>query len=73
MFVSKLQDNDSFGLVIFTDTAHSLIPCTLKKNLDLDIVFKKIDSLSAGGGTTLSSGFHEGAKNLRNFLSQNVK
>ena len=35
MFLSKLRDDDSFGLVQFTDISKTLIQCDLKKNLEL--------------------------------------
>lgn len=73
MFVSKLRDDDAFGLVEFKEQSKTLIPCDLKKNLDLPTVFAIIDGLAAGGGTVLSTGFNEASRNLNTFFSKNAK
>jgi hypothetical protein len=42
MFISKLRPNDSFGLVLFNDNGTTLIPSTLKKNIDMESVLKTV-------------------------------
>ena len=73
MFLSKLRDDDSFGLVQFTDISKTLIQCDLKKNLELDTIFTIVDNLQSFGGTVLSTGFNEGSSNLLRFLEKNAK
>jgi hypothetical protein len=45
MFVSKLRLDDSFGLVIFNTTAQTILPCSLKKDIDLDILYHIVDTV----------------------------
>lgn len=40
MFVSKLRSNDSFGLVVFDNTADIIIEQTKVENLNLQKTFK---------------------------------
>lgn len=73
MFVSKLRPDDAFGLVVFDDKGETVIPCTLKKNLEVEAVFSLVDSIKTRGGTTLSSGFNEGVKNLQGHIDKCAK
>lgn len=70
MFVSKLRNDDSFGLVTFNNEAQTVIQCDRKDNLDLNSAFALVDQMKAGGGTTLAVGFEAAANNLRQYLSK---
>jgi Mg-chelatase subunit ChlD len=73
MFVSKLRPDDSFGLVVFDTKGSTMIPCTQKKDLEVETVFSMIDTIRTKGGTTLSSGFNEGLRNLKEYTDKCVK
>ena len=57
MFVSKLRDTDSFGLVVFDDKGETLVPCTRKDKLDTNALFAMVEQIKTRGRTTLSAGF----------------
>jgi hypothetical protein len=65
MFVSKLRDTDSFGLVVFDSNAKAIIPSQRKDKLDLNALFALVDTIKASGGTTLKAGFDKGEDCLR--------
>ena len=57
MFVSKLRDNDSVGIVVFNNTAQTILKGMKKSELDMQAVFALVDNIKQSGGTTLNSGF----------------
>lgn len=73
MFVSKLRPDDAFGLVIFDDKGETVVPVSMKKDLEVEAVFAMVDNIKTRGGTTLSSGFNEGVKTLKNYLANSAK
>lgn len=73
MFVSKMRDTDSFGLVTFNNQAQVVIPCQRKADIDLNVLFKLVEKIQVGGGTTLSSGFEAGEKTLSEHLKNHAK
>jgi Mg-chelatase subunit ChlD len=73
MFVSKLRPTDAFGLVVFDDKGETIVPCTQKANLEVEAIFAMVDQIKTRGGTTLSSGFNEGANNLKEYLKNCAK
>lgn len=73
MFVSKLRPDDAFGLVIFDDKGETVVPCTRKSDIEVEAVFAMVDQIKTRGGTTLSSGFNEGAKTLNGYLEKCAK
>ena len=73
MFVSKLRTNDSFGLVTFNSQGQTVLNGMRKSEMDLETVFAMVDQIKTNGGTTLSSGFNEGLKVMRNLTKDCVK
>lgn len=57
MFISKLRDTDSFGLVIFNNQGQVVIKGTKKNDVNMEAIFAMVDTIKTSGGTTLSSGF----------------
>jgi hypothetical protein len=60
MFVSKLRDTDSFGLVVFENDAKTVVPSQRKDKIDVNVLFALVDTIKTKGGTTLKAGFDEG-------------
>jgi hypothetical protein len=60
MFVSKLRNTDSFGLVVFEDDAKTIIPSQRKDKINVEVLFALVDKIQTSGGTTLKAGFDEG-------------
>jgi Mg-chelatase subunit ChlD len=57
MLISKLKPNDSIGMVVFSDDAETIFECTMKKDIQIEEMFQKIDQISTRGGTTIIEGF----------------
>lgn len=55
MFISKLEPNDSIGMVVFDTKADVVFEPIFKRDLDENI-FAKLDELKTRGGTTIASG-----------------
>ena len=69
MFYSKLRTDDAFGLVVFDTVGETVIPCTKKSELEEEAVFELVESIQTRGGTTLFSGFNEGANNIGKYIN----
>lgn len=67
MFFKKLNAEDVFSLVTFSNDAATLIPSTFVRDLDEAAVNAIIDQEFKMGGTVLKSGFVEAEKNFTNF------
>jgi hypothetical protein len=67
MFYKKLQADDVFSLVTFSNTAETLIPSTFVREMEEAAVFAIVDRYFKMGGTTLKSGFLEAEKNFKDF------
>jgi hypothetical protein len=70
MFISKLRSNDSVGIVTFTGTGTALLEPTFKSKLPENL-FKLLDEVKSGGGTTIRSGFDLSKKLLCKFVKEN--
>lgn len=57
MLLDKMAPEDVFSLVIFHNTARTIIDSEFVKNLDRKKVDELINSKFISGGTTISSGF----------------
>lgn len=73
MFFSKMRDSDSFGLVVFDNSANTIVPCTRKSEINQEQLFETVKQIQTRGGTTLMSGFDEGLKNIKAYLEKYVK
>ena len=71
MFFSKLRPTDSFGLVVFENTATCLLPVQRVSEISFDILANVVKSIHTRGGTTLMSGFKKAHSELNNFLANN--
>src|ERR1019366_2216217 len=60
--VDRLEPNDIFSLVIFSDEAQALVPA--QKVEDKEALKEKIESIKAGGSTALFAGVKMGADPL---------
>lgn len=67
MFFSKLRPNDGFGLVVFTNSAKTLIPLQTVSKIKFETVSETVKGISAGGGTTLMSGFQEALNEMKTY------
>jgi Ca-activated chloride channel family protein len=65
--VDRLEPNDIFSLVIFSDQAQVLVPA--QKVEDKDALKEKIEGIEAGGSTALYSGVKMGADQIQEFFS----
>ena len=45
MFVSKLRNSDYFGLVIFNQEGHVLIPSQKREEFNLEELFTKVNAI----------------------------
>jgi hypothetical protein len=57
MFFSKLRPTDGFGLIVFNNSAKTLIPLQRASTIEFDKLSQILKQVSAGGGTTLITGF----------------
>lgn len=57
MFFSKLRPTDSFGLVIFDTSAHTIVPVQKVSEINFDVLADAVRSIHTMGGTTLNAGF----------------
>lgn len=55
MFISKLRQNDSIGIIVFDTRADVVFESIFKKNFD-ESFFNKLDEVKTRGGTTIASG-----------------
>jgi len=67
LFFKKLNAQDVFSLVTFSDDARTLIPSTFVSDLDKEAVFAIIDQEFKMGGTVLKAGFLEAEKSFAKF------
>ncbi|HTA95977.1 MAG TPA: VWA domain-containing protein [Verrucomicrobiae bacterium] len=65
--VDRLEPNDIFSLIIFSDEAQVLVPA--QKVEDKDALKEKIQSIEADGSTALYAGVKMGADQLEEFFS----
>ena len=72
MLISKLKPNDSMGMVVFNNNATTVFECTSKRNISSEI-FERLDSIRAGGGTTIINGFKHSTELLRNWMETHRK
>ncbi len=70
MLISKLRPNDSIGIVTFTHEGQVLLNPVFKSQLD-NSIFGVLDGISAGGGTTIRSGFILAKSLLLDFVNHN--
>lgn len=69
MFFSKLRPNDAFGLVVFNNSAKTLIPLQKASQIQLTKITEVLKTVHAGGGTTLLSGFQSSLNEMKTYLS----
>ena len=60
MFVSKLRNSDFFGLVIFNDEGHVIVPSQKREGFNLEDLFAKVNEIQINGGTTIKNGIKAG-------------
>ncbi|MGO8838028.1 MAG: vWA domain-containing protein, partial [Limisphaerales bacterium] len=65
--LDRLEPNDVFSLVIFSDEARVLVPA--QKVEDKEALREKIESIEAGGSTALYAGVKAGARQLQEYFS----
>jgi Ca-activated chloride channel homolog len=65
--VDRLAPDDIFSLVIFSDSAHVLVPA--QRVEDKDALKEKIQSIEADGSTALYSGVKMGADQIKEYFS----
>ncbi len=65
--VDRLASDDIFSLVIFSDSAHVLVPAQRVK--DKEALKEKIQSIEADGSTALYSGVKMGADQIKEYFS----
>lgn len=63
--VDRLDERDSFGLVIFDDTAEVAVPAATIKDLGRDRIRQAIRAVRPGGSTDMSSGYLRGLQEAR--------
>lgn len=66
--VRRLAPQDSFGLVVFDDTADVVIPARLLRDQDLPTLETLIDRVDSGGSTDLSAGYLLGLREVKRSL-----
>lgn len=71
MFFSKLRPDDSFGLVTFNNTAHTIIPSQKASKIEFNKVSEILKGIKAGGGTTLLTGLQESLNEIKGYLASN--
>ena len=64
----RLAPQDSFGLVVFDNTADVVIPARLMRDHDLPTVDTLIGRIAAGGSTDLSAGYLLGLREVKRSL-----
>ena len=69
MFVSKMRPNDAFGLIVFNNSAKTLIPLQRVSAIKIENVSATLKTIYAGGGTTLMTGFQQSLDEMKSYLS----
>ena len=64
--VNRLRDSDIVSVVLYSSSAHVLVPAT--KATDRQEIVKRIKSVHADGSTALFAGVSKGAAEIRKFL-----
>lgn len=64
--VRRLRDSDIVSVVLYSSSAHVLVPAT--KATDREEIIRKIRSVTADGSTALFAGVSKGAAEVRKFL-----
>lgn len=62
--INNLRPNDRIGLAEFKTKANILFPVTYVKDVEKEVTFAAIDTLNAGGGTTVPAGMDCGTEML---------
>ena len=63
--VNRLRDDDIVSVVLYNSSVQVLVPAT--KATDRSQIIRRIESVTAGGGTALFAGVSKGAAEVRKF------
>lgn len=70
---SKLSDNERLGVLSFNDSSEIILKMQSKKNIKKSEFFKNVDSLTAGGGTSLEAGYKPAIDMIKQQISEDVE